>query len=91
MNDERMISTLPYVTGKRVNKELGIVVAFDDQFQLVRSPFNIEESLNRAYDRLYEKALKLGANAVLGVNFACSSQSMVPIVQGTAVVLEDDC
>lgn len=75
--------------GKHVSKDLGIVVAYDDNIRIIRMNLDMETYVDKALQRLGEKAEELGANAVLGVSFAMRGEAK-PIVMGSAVILVDD-
>ena len=82
------VSTLSYIPGKEIKEVIGIVIAWDEDFVVGRHIFNVDESINRAYEKLLEKAESAGGNAVLGCSLTYDSSSKIPIVQGTAVVVE---
>ena len=69
---------------------LGIIWAFDDDFRVLRNLWQMNESMTRAYDNLWKKAEKKGANAVLGINLCLAPERSIPILQGTAVILEKE-
>lgn len=85
--EDRIMSTLPAYPGYKVVQDLGIIWAFDNDFQMLRNLWQMDEAMERVYDLLWQKALKKGANAVLGINMCLGTKSL-PILQGTAVVLE---
>ncbi len=85
-----ILSTLPYIPGYRIQEVLGIIYARDSSFQVHRHIWNFKESLERAYKELEKKALSIGANAVLACNIAYDANTQIPIVQGTAVVLDKE-
>ncbi|MGX7200281.1 heavy metal-binding domain-containing protein [Enterococcus nangangensis] len=74
---------------KKVLKELGIVYGSDDKLRGVRTVAAVSSYLEQAIKELEQNAEKLGANAVLGINFALSDRA-VPTVMGTAVILVDE-
>ena len=78
---EMIISTLSSYPNKKVVKDLGIVVGYDDAIRAFRVTMGVEEYIAKA-------AEKLGANAVLGVCFDLRDSNK-PVLMGTAVVLED--
>lgn len=75
--------------GKIVREDLGIVVAYDDNIRIIRMNLDMDTYVHKALQRLGEKAVELGANAVLGVSFAMRGEAK-PIVMGSAVILVDD-
>lgn len=87
--EERILSTLSTYPGYRTVKDLGIIWAFDMNFEMMRNLWQMDDAMKRAYDNLWEKAEKKGANAVLGINMCLGSKSL-PILQGTAVILEKE-
>lgn len=88
--EERILSTLPSYPGYRVVKDLGIVWAFDKNFEMFRNLWQMDAALERTYGLLYEKAVKKGANAVLGINMCLAPETKLPVLQGTAVILEKE-
>lgn len=50
----------------------------------------MDAAMERAYQLLWEKALKKSANGVLGINMCLASEKFLPILQGTAVILEKE-
>jgi len=85
---EMIISTLSSYPKKRVVKDLGIVVGYDDAIRAFRVTMGVEEYIVKAQENLAKAAEKLGANAVLGVCFDLRDSNK-PVLMGTAVVLED--
>ena len=88
--EDRIISTRPDYPGYKVVKDLGIITGFDHDFRMLRNLWQMDEPLAKAFDDLWKKAEKKGANAVLGVSFALSSQDNVPMLIGSAVILEKE-
>ena len=88
--EERILSTLPAYPGYKVVKDLGIVWAFDSDFRMMRNLWQMDAAMERAYQLLWEKAQKKGANAVLGINMCLAPEKSLPILQGTAVLLEKE-
>jgi len=86
---DKIITTLTSYPGKKIAKECGLVFAFDEEFRLVRNRWHSDEQVQDALDRLYKRALKKGANAVLGVQISHLSDN-APFFMGTAVILEDE-
>ena len=68
--EDRIISTRPDYPGYKVVKDLGIITGFDHDFRMLRNLWQMDEPLAKAFDDLWKKAEKKGANAVLGVSFA---------------------
>ena len=85
---EMIISTLSSYPNKKVVKDLGIVVGYDDAIRAFRVTMGVEEYIVKAQENLAKAAEKLGANAVLGVCFDLRDSNK-PVLMGTAVVLED--
>lgn len=85
---EMIISTLSSYPNKKVVKDLGIVVGYDDAIRAFRVTMGVEEYIVKAQENLAKAAEKLGANAVLGVYFDLRDSNK-PVLMGTAVVLED--
>lgn len=84
-----IISTLSSYPNKKVVKDLGIVVGYDDAIRAFRVTMGVEEYyIVKAQENLAKAAEKLGANAVLGVCFDLRDSNK-PVLMGTAVVLED--
>lgn len=83
-----IISTLSSNPNKKVVKDLGIVVGYDDAIRAFRVTMGVEEYIVKAQENLAKAAEKLGANAVLGVCFDLRDSNK-PVLMGTAVVLED--
>lgn len=83
-----IISTLSSYPGKKVVKDLGIVFGYDDAIRGFRMTLALDEYLKTAQISLARNAKKLGANAVLGVNFDLRDSNK-PILMGSAVILED--
>lgn len=75
--------------GYEIKEVLGIVFAYDSSFKVQRHIYNFGESLDRAYKELEKKADAMGANAVLACSLAYDANTQIPIVLGTAVVLEE--
>ena len=88
--EKRILSTLPAYPGYKVKEDLGIIWAFDDDFRVLRNLWQMNESMTRAYDNLWRKAEQKGANAVLGINLCLAPEKSIPILQGTAVILEKE-
>ena len=88
--EDRIISTRNDYPGYKVVKDLGVITGFDHDFRVIRNLWQMDEPLEKAYEDLWKKAVKKGANAVLGVSLALSSQDNVPMLIGTAVVLEKE-
>jgi uncharacterized protein YbjQ (UPF0145 family) len=88
--DERIMSTLSEYPGYKVVQDLGIIGAFDKNFQMLRNLWQMDESMERVYELLWEKAQKKGANAVLGISMCLGPERALPILMGTAVVLEKE-
>ena len=86
---DKIVTTLLSHPGKKVVEVKGVVSAYDNSFRAVRSLYNVDEYLETAMDNLYKKAVKLGANAVLGMQYSLSETNN-PFLIGTAVVLEDE-
>lgn len=63
-------STRSSFPGKTVVKDLGIVYGIDDKIRPVHSVAAISDYLDQAIKDLEKNAEKLGANAVLSINFA---------------------
>lgn len=85
---EMIISTLSSYPNKKVVKDLGIVVGYDDAIRAFRVTMGVEEYIVKAQENLAKAAEKLGANTVLGVCFDLRDSNK-PVLMGTAVVLED--
>ena len=73
----------------KANKVIKVIYAYDDAFRAVRTTWNSDVYIEKAMDNLYQKAIKLGANAVLGVQLSVLDSGK-PFLLGTAVVLEDE-
>ena len=86
---EKIITTLTSYPGKKIVKECGLVFAIDEEFRFVRNRWKSDEQVQDALERIYKKAIKLGGNAVLGLQVSHLSDN-VPFFMGTAVVLEDE-
>ena len=86
---EKIITTLSAYPGKKIVKVFEIVWAYDEDFRIVRNRWNLDVPIQEALDRLYEKATKLGANALLGVQITRLPND-IPFVLGTPVLLEDE-
>ena len=86
---EKIITTLTSYPGKKILKVIKIVSAYDNSFKAHSSLYNVDECLETALENLYNKSLKVGGNAVLGVQYSLS-ESNNPFLIGTAVVLEDE-
>lgn len=84
-----IISTLSTYPHKKVVKDLGIVVAYDDAVRGFRAVMLMEKYFEHAQKYLGEKATEKGANAVLGVCFDLRDATK-PVLMGTAVILEDE-
>ena len=69
-----IISTLSSYPNKKVVKDLGIVVGYDDAIRAVRVTMGVEEYIVKAQENLAKAAEKLGANAVLGGALICVIQ-----------------
>ena len=87
---EKIITTLTSYPGKRVIEIKGVISAYDNAFRAVRMISDMDEYIEKAMDNLYKKALKKGANAVLGLQISMMNEYNNPILIGTAVVLEDE-
>jgi uncharacterized protein YbjQ (UPF0145 family) len=87
---EKIVTTLLTHPGKKVVEVKGVVSAYDTAFRAVRMISDMDEYIEKAMDNLYKKAIKLGANAVLGVQMSILNEYNNPILIGTAVVLEDE-
>ena len=87
-NGKKILTTLDSYPGYEVKEDLGIIWAFDHNFVPLRNLWQMDETLERVYDLLWDKAVKKGANAVLGIHLCLSSQKNVPVLTGTAVILE---
>ena len=87
---EKIITTLTSYPGKRVIEIKSVISAYDNAFRAVRMISDMDEYIEKAMDNLYKKALKKGANAVLGVQISMMNENNNPILIGTAVVLEDE-
>lgn len=83
-----IVTTLSSYPGKKVVKDLGIVVGYDDSFRAFRVTIGVEDYIVKAQKNIAKAAEKLGGNAVLGVSFDVRDSNK-PILIGTAVVLED--
>ena len=86
---EKIITTLTSYPGKKIVKECGLVFAFDEKFRFVRNRWKSDEQVQGALERIYKKAIKLGGNAILGLQVSHLSDN-APFFMGTAVVLEDE-
>lgn len=82
------MTTLPSYPGYEVEKDLGIIWAFDRDFVPLRNLWQMDEPLERTMKELWKKAVKTGANAVLGIQLSISSERNIPILTGTAVILK---
>ncbi len=87
-NGKKILTTLGSYPGCEVVEDLGIIWAFDHNFVPFRNLWQMDEALERVYDLLWEKAVKKGANAVLGVHMCMSSEKNLPLLTGTAVILK---
>ena len=87
---EKIVTTLTSHPGKKVVEVIGIVSAYDNAFRALRMISDMDEYIEKAMENLYKKALKKGANAVLGVQMSIMNEYNNPILIGTAVVLEDE-
>lgn len=90
MEDKIILSALPSYPGYRVSEDLGLVYAFDDDFQLFRNLWQMEESFERVKAGLRKKAEKMGADAVLGISMCLAPEKSLPVLMGTAVKLEKE-
>ena len=88
--DDRIMSTLSTFPGYIVVKDLGIVWAFDKEFVAYRNLWQMDESLERVYNLIWKKRNQKGANAVLDISFSFAPNQSIPILMGTAVVLEKE-
>lgn len=86
---EKIVTTLTSYPGKKVVKVFDIICAHDEKVALARNIIRFDEFLPDALERLYKKAIKLGANAVLGVQVV-PLENRVAFVVGTPVILEDE-
>ena len=85
--DKRIMTTLGSYPGYEVEKDLGIIFAFDQEFVPFRNLWQMDEALERTYELLWQKAVKKGANAVLGINMCLAPEKSLPVLMGTAVIL----
>lgn len=103
-----LLSTTPYIDGKKIVKHLGLVRGNTIRARhvgrdIMASIKNIvggeisdytkmmAEAREQSIDRMLEEAKKLGANAVVGINFSTSMMMQAAseiLVFGTAVVVE---
>ncbi|KAF1296295.1 hypothetical protein BAU15_15065 [Enterococcus sp. JM4C] len=82
-------STRSDYPGMKVVKELGIVTGFDAALRPIRLTVSMAEYMESAIKDMSKEAEKLGANAILGINFSIGERDK-PVVIGTAVVLEEE-
>lgn len=80
-----IISTLSSYPGKKISKDYGLLFVYDDRIKPLSF---VEDSLAYSQEKLQKKANKLGANAILGVQFQYRENMRVMLI-GTAVYLED--
>lgn len=85
---EKIITTLSEYPNKKIVKVFELIYAYDDSFRMIRNRWNSDVHIQKAMDLLYEKAIHLGANAVLGVQIS-HLETGIPFVMGTPVILED--
>lgn len=83
--EEFFISTLSSYPNKKIVQDLGLVFVYDDR---LKPMVFVEDSLEYSQKKLQKKAQRLGANAVLGVQFQYD-QTMRMMLIGSAVVLEN--
>ena len=90
--EKMILSALPYVPNKKVVKDLGMIFAYDDSIRMFRGTFglmDLQDSVEKAKERLAEEATKMGADAVLGISFDLRDVTKI-ILMGSAVILEDE-
>ena len=85
----KIVTTLSTYPGKKITKVYNTIYAYDPEFRVLRTRWDSEDQIKKAMDDLYLKAMKLGANAVLGVQISHLDQN-IPFVMGTPVILEDE-
>lgn len=84
--ENMIISTLQSYPDKKITKDFGLLFVYDDRLK----PYEfIEDSMKYSEEKLLKKANKLGANAVLGVQFQYHDSMRVMLI-GTGVYLEDE-
>lgn len=83
-----IITTLSTYPGKKVVKDLGIVVGYDDAIRGFRMTMGVEDYIVKAQENIAKTAKEKGANAVLGVCFDLRDSNK-PVLMGSAVILED--
>ncbi|MBR3311162.1 MAG: hypothetical protein IKG15_04965 [Solobacterium sp.] len=86
--DKRIMTTLTSYPGYEVEEDLGIIFAFDKDFVPFRNLWQMDDALERTYDLLWQKAVRKGANAVLGINMCLAPEKSLPVLMGTAVILK---
>ena len=86
---EKIITTLTSYPGKKITKVFEIVYAYDTDLRFMRSRWDSDSRVKQSLISLYENAVRLGGNAVLGVQIAYLEDN-VPFLMGTAVYLEDE-
>lgn len=82
-----IVSTLSSYPGQKIVKQLGIISAYDDKLRTLRMTVDSHTYIENALQQLAREAENLGANGVLGINFSMSEKTL-PVVIGTAVILE---
>lgn len=86
---EKILTTLSTYPGKKITKVFETIYAFDPDLRVFRTLWDSEHQIKDAMNNLYAKAIKLGANPVLGVQISHLDQN-IPFVMGTPVILEDE-
>lgn len=86
--DQRIMTTLSSYPGYEVEEDLGIIFAFDQDFVPFRNLWQMNDALERTYELLWQKAVKKGGNAVLGINMCLAPEKSLPLLMGTAVILK---
>lgn len=97
-----IITTTPTLGGKLISQHLGVVTALESYTigglfgeGLVKADAFFYEAYKRAEQKLVEKASKLDANAIIGVQFTAlgmdtNSRQMYITLMGTAVKTVDE-
>ncbi len=83
-----IVSTLSQYPGYEIVDIKGIIISTDLDFSIARNVFNVEEYYEDARKQLEKKAIKLGANAILGLTFSYVANGARIVLMGTAVILE---
>ncbi|MGX7029936.1 hypothetical protein [Vagococcus zengguangii] len=79
-----IISTLTSYPHREIAEDLGIITAFDTKLRPIRMTIEIDTYIQSALQELELAAEKIGADAVLGVQFMMDEKK-IPIVIGSAV------